>query len=450
VYENCGARIFLLGNECNPKLFGKVNHMSENKRTRREFLKLGGIAAVSMAALKTLPEMDPPFLNEKQDYHEPDKIKLGAVMVDKASPHITDTEFLVALAGVTKDSDDPGLMSAVKEAAQAATDFGWLASGDSVLIKPALNSGNPYPATTSPEGIKAMVELLMEKGAGRVVVSDMSGIEFVKLTPDRLKGSSRKLMHASGMAQAALEAGAELHFPEEVGWDAFFEDYPVDTTYWTKGIMMPNILKEVDHIVLMPRCGRHLLLGSSLGMKCAVGYWRTDSRLEYHKNAATIQEKTADANTVNCLRDKQRLVLTTATQILTTLGPNNGFVATPETGLVIASESIVAHDMVSLAWLLHNRAVMTEQEQAGSRDPYQRQVVVGILNRIVVNRLGGIREVAHAERLQRNDIDSIWDDRVLNRAYEVFGGIPRIELVDVVDAIPQEIIEVLLERVSKL
>jgi uncharacterized protein (DUF362 family) len=55
-------------------------------------------------------------------------------------------------------------MQAVKETAKATTDFGWLASGDSVLIKPALNSGNPYPATTSPEGIGAMVALLKERG----------------------------------------------------------------------------------------------------------------------------------------------------------------------------------------------------------------------------------------------------------------------------------------------
>jgi hypothetical protein len=251
------------------------------------------------------------------------------------------------------------------------------------------------------------------------------------------------------MAQAALEVGAELHFPEEAGWDAFFEDFPVDDTYWKKSIMMPNILKEVDHIVLMPRCGRHLLLGASLGMKCAVGYWRTDSRLEYHKHAASIQEKTADANTVKSLRDKQRLVLTTATQILTTFGPNDGFVATPDPGLVFASESIVVHDMVSLAWLLQNRRGMTEKERAGSRDPYKRQFVVGVLNRFVVNRLGGLRHASHAEGIQRNDIDTIWDDRVLNRAYQVFGGIPEVKLINVENTTPQEIIDELTDMVSK-
>jgi uncharacterized protein (DUF362 family) len=355
----------------------------------------------------------------------------------------------VALAGVASGSGDQALMRAVAETARAATDFGWLASGDSVLIKPALNSGNPYPATTSPVGIRVMVELLKGKGAGRVIVSDMSGIEHLKLTPEGLKGSSRELMHASGMAQAALEAGAELVFPEEAGWDAFFEDHPLDGTYWKKGIMMPNILQEVDHIVLMPRCGRHRLLGSSLGMKNAVGYWRTDTRLEYHKMASTIQEKTADANTVKCLRDKQRLVLTTATQIIATKGPDDGFVMMPETGLVIASESVVAHDMVSLAWLLQNRRAMSEEERARSRDPYESQAIVGSLNRVVVRLLGGRREALHAERLLRNDIDSIWDDRALNRAYEVFGGIPEVKLVDVGESVPHEVREGLVGMVSR-
>lgn len=358
-------------------------------------------------------------------------------------------EVSVALAGVGSRSGEQVLMRAVREAAEVVTDFSWLSNGDSVLIKPVLNSGNPYPATTNPEGVKAMVNLLMEKGAERVVVSDMSGIEFVKLTPKGLKGSTRKLMYASGLAQAALEAGAELHFPEEFGWDAFFEDFPNDNTYWEKGIMMPNILKEIDHIVLMPRCGRHLLLGSSLGMKSTVGYWRTDSRLEYHKNASTIQEKTADANTVKCLLEKQRLVLSTATQILTTLGPNDGYIAKPKTGLVIASDSIVAHDMVSLAWLLSNRHDMDEEVLSRLPDPYKRQFMVGILNRFVVRRLGGFREAVNAERPLRNNIDTIWDDRVLNRAYEVFNSIPEVELVNVGKSVPEQVFVELAGMVSR-
>ena len=355
----------------------------------------------------------------------------------------------VCLTGVKNGSEDRVLIEAVKDSARAATDFSWLSRGDSVFIKPALNSGNPYPATTNPEGIRAIVELLKEKGAGKIVVSDISGIEHVKLTQEKLKGSSRKLMDQSGIAKAAIEAGAQLYFPEEEGWDGFFEDEPVDSTYWKKTIMMPKILKKVDHIILMPRCSRHALLGCSLGMKNAVGYWRTDSRLEYHKYASTIQEKTADANTVKSLREKQRLVLTTGTKILTTFGPDKGFIAKPETGLVIASQSIVAHDMVSLAWLLQNRMEMSEKEKESSRDPYKKQFLVSNINRFVVKLLGGFGDALKAEKLIRNDINSIWDDRVLNRAYEVFGGIPKVDIVDAEDSVPKAIIGKLSEMVLK-
>ncbi len=416
--------------------------------SRRDFFKLGGLAAISHPAIRSLATIENSINPESQEDPGINRILPETATAEKAGVQTTDFETTVALTGVPRGSDDQVLRTAVKNAAQAATDFAWLSRGDSVLIKPALNSGNPYPATTSPVGVQAMVGLLKEKGAGRVIVSDMSGIEHVKLTEDGLEGSSRALMEESGLAEAALNAGAELHFPEEAGWDAFFEDYPVDETHWKQGIMMPNIIQEVDHIVLMPRCGRHLLLGNSLGMKNAVGYWRLDSRLEYHKVASTIQEKTADANTVKCLRDKQRLVITTATQILTTLGPDDGFVVAPDTGLVIASESIVAHDMVALAWLLQNRSAMSAEEKESARDPYKNQFLVSTLNRFVVMRLGSFRDAWQTEKLVRNDIDSIWDDRVLNRAYQVFDGIPNVNLVNVGGLVPKEIEEGLIEMVS--
>ena len=350
-------------------------------------------------------------------------------------PHQT-----VALAGVERNASEAAMIQAVQETVLQTTDFSWLKQGDDVFIKPAVNSGNRFPATTSPLAVRAVVELIKEKGAGRVIVSDMSGIEYVKLTEGNLKGSSRQLMESSGISQAAIEAGAELYFPEEQGWDAFVEELPRDRTYWQGGIMMPKILQEVEHVVLMPRCSRHLLLGSSLGLKCAVGYWRTDSRFEYHRYASTIQEKTADANTVPSLLNRQRLVITDATQMITRFGPDNGFIAKPETGLMIASQDVVAHDMVSLAWLLINRSAMTEEERAESRDPYTNQFAVSNLNRFVVSRLGELKHILGTEKLVRNDLNTIWDDRVLKRAFEVFGGVPQLDLVNVKDTVPEDLL----------
>jgi uncharacterized protein (DUF362 family) len=253
-------------------------------------------------------------------------------------------------------------------------------------------------------------------------------------------------MEASGLAQAVQAAGGEIQFFEEAGWDAFYEDAPAGDSYWKSGLTMPNILKEVEHIILMPRCGRHVLAGSSLGLKAAVGYWRTDTRLEYHRDASSFQEKTAEGNTVETLRKKQRLVLSAADKILTTFGPDKGHVFQPETGLVIASESVVAHDMVSLAWLLQNRRNILPSEKDWFKDPYNSQLIVSIANHWVVSKLGGWGPAFASEKLVRNDISTIWDDRVLNRAYKVLGGKPKVILQGANNALPED----LKNRISEM
>ncbi|MFM7428141.1 MAG: DUF362 domain-containing protein, partial [Elainella sp.] len=184
---------------------------------------------------------------------------------------------------------------AIRDATFAVDSLNWLQPGDTVFIKPVINSGKPYPSTTSPLALGSMIRLLREKGAGRVVVGDMSGVGHLDQRSDGCKGSSRSLAKSAGLLQPVLEAGGEWSFFEEAGWDSFYEEQPAPDSHWQRGIMLPNILREVDHIVSMPRCSRHALLGNTLGIKSVVGYMRYDTRLEYHHAAKRIQEKTAEA-----------------------------------------------------------------------------------------------------------------------------------------------------------
>lgn len=335
----------------------------------------------------------------------------------------------VSLVGVPRRSAAEATEKAVRRAAEESTDFSWLSRGDSVLIKVVCNSGNDYPTTTDPVAVNAMVKLLKEKGAGRVIVGDMSGVQAVRFSKDSLSGSSRELMTSNGLAQAAQDAGAEVVAFEEAGWDGFFEDEPVDGENWKRPIMMPNVLLESDHVILMPRCGRHVLAGSTLGLKAAVGWWRHDSRLEYHHDAGTFSQKTAESNTAASLLAKQRLVLSSATKVLSTFGPDNGFVAEPETGLVMASPSVVAHDMASLAWLLENQQTATPKDQFDSvaDDPNRSEFVVNMANRMVNVWLGGFGSAFSAQTLERYDMETIWQDRVLARAFAISGGVPHLE-----------------------
>jgi uncharacterized protein (DUF362 family) len=361
--------------------------------------------------------------------------KSGIAGTDGNKPRVSDRDARVFLAGVSRGASAQAIEIAVRESALAASGFSWLSRGDSVFIKPALNSGRPYPATTSPIAVAAMVRLLKEKGAGRVIVGDMSGIEHVKLSPDGFSGSTRKLMEASGMAGMVQAAGAELHFFEEAGWHAFYEDQMAAGSHWKRGLMMPEILKEVDHIILMPRCSRHVLAGSTLGLKAAVGYWRTDTRLEYHRDAVSFHEKTAEGNTAQTLLAKQRLVVSAADKILATFGPDQGYIHEPETGLIIASESVVAHDMVSLAWLLENRRHIPAANKDGFLD--NNPLVARMANYWVVGKLGGMKPVIVSDELIKNDLESIWDDRVLNHAYQISNGAPKL-IIDTANPIVSE------------
>jgi len=380
--------------------------------TRRRF---GALAASSLAA-----SLLPPACARAEPEPRPE-----------APPLRPGAAAAVALAAVPRGAGAEATAAAVRRAALAASDFAWLSRGDAVLVKPVCNSGNAYPATTDPVALRALVELLRERGAGRVLVGDMSGVQFVRFGPDHRSGSSRELLTRNGLARAAAEAGAELVAFEEAGWDGFRPEQPLGASHWVAPVWMPAVLAEVDHVVLMPRCARHLLAGSTLGLKAAVGWWRHDSRLEYHRDAASFSAKTAEANQVPSLRDKQRLVLTSATRLLTSFGPDQGFVFAPETGLVIAATDVVAHDMVSLAWLLAGRRAMPADERDGLfEDPNRSQTFVDLSNRVVTYWLGGLRAAFRTQSLPRYDLESVFDDRVLRRACELAGGVPRVELLE--------------------
>jgi len=233
-----------------------------------------------------------PYLSRESD--------MQIQSVQRASPamalHIRiemGTQAKVFLAGVSKGASEQVIKLAVRDAVEAATDFSWLSKGDAVFIKPVNNSGNPNPATTCPTAIAATVEILKEKGAGRVIVGDMSGVQYLRFSP-------------------------------------------------------------------------------------------------------TVFE--------------------------------------PDYGLIIASGSVVAHDMVSLAWLLENRSLIPASKRDGCIDT--SIVVPRNANRMVTGWLGGWGPALASETMTKNNISTIWDDRVLTRSYDLFGGVPAVLLESANKALP--------------
>jgi len=274
------------------------------------------------------------------------------------------------------------LAPAIREVIVKTSDnFSWLEKGDIVLLKPALNSGDPYPSTTHPLAIQTVSKLLVEHGA-RVVIGDQSGIEHVLHHPDGvIRGSSRENYIRSGMG--SREDTRFVSF-EDGGWDEGFFYYRSDNTRsWPYGFFITNWIKRADHIISLPRLSTHSQAGVTLGLKIMVGMLREDSRMEFHangpyngfiRNAAMGSALSAQDDRTNtffekiveisdAVRDKLRLTLFVATQAQTTFGPDRygirlgqaglgrAYVMDLSPGLVFASSDQVAAEAYALAVL---------------------------------------------------------------------------------------------------
>ena len=162
------------------------------------------------------------------------------------------------LAGVSRGASDEALKAAVREAARAATDFSWLSKGDSVFIKPA-----SIPAALSVHDQPPRHRRHGRASPGKGGAAGDRGRHVRHRTREALPGrpfrqfapSDGGLRHGRGRARAA---GAELHFFEEAGWDAFYEDPMASGDHWKRGLMMPNYPQRGrshrPHAPLRPPC----------------------------------------------------------------------------------------------------------------------------------------------------------------------------------------------------
>lgn len=388
---------------------------------RRNFLKAASFTGAGLLALNTLG--------------------CAGKSIQKPSdqqPELSGKTDLITVHTLSKGASDEEVIKAVQRVAEAATDFSWLSKGDVVFLKPVANCPNKYPAATSPLAIRAMTKLLLEKGAGKVIVGDKPGVMSVHHEKDELYGSSREVFMSIGLHSAAVESGAEVHYFDEAGFDAYSGFKTENKSHWKGELILPNILNNVDHVVLLPRVSRHALAGTTLGMKAGVGWLRDDSRLEYHRDAASFFEKTAEINDTTVLKQKLRLTLSVATKVLATYGPEKGFIAEPDPGLVFGSESLLAHDMVALGWLLWNREFETpEGEISWLNDPYTG--IPSTVNKGVVGYIWGISNWYNTESYASAPIKSVRTEPVICRAANIWGGLPYLHIEDVNGKLPEKI-----------
>jgi len=309
--------------------------------SRRELLKLGGLSAFSMA----MPACAHRIKTSAAEIAQMQR-------VESWKPHVSS-------AYIQKGAGDQAY-ELFKRTIEASTDFSWLSMGDSVFIKVALNSANTFPATTDPWSLYAMIKLLREKGAGRILVGDSSGVESVHWHKDGKRGSSRENCKKAGLLEVIEQNKAEAVFFEERGYDAFLPLEPAGPHHWKEPVWMTTAVNDADHIVYLARVSSHVMGDITSGMKIAVGFLREDSRKAFHCGGDDFYSMYEEINQIPAITSRLRLIVSSGTKVLATFGPDNGHVTHPDIGLVMSSEDLFAHEILAYSWLLHNREFATD------------------------------------------------------------------------------------------
>jgi uncharacterized protein (DUF362 family) len=241
----------------------------------------------------------------------------------------------------------------------SATDIGtWLSPGDRVFLKLALNSPYPFPATTDPCVLDCMIKLLRDNGAGEILAGDQSGIGHVNHTRITNKGSSRECCAASGLLDVITSNDATPIFFEEAGYDNGYRPvHPSPPHHWGPApLYMTKAMDDVDHIIYLPRVANHAIAGKTFGLKLPIGFLRDDTRIyTLHLDLLNFYAKYVELNFIPEIASKLRLTVSSGRSVLTTNGPDQGEIVTPDIGLIFASEDLLANDLLASAWLEANR-----------------------------------------------------------------------------------------------
>jgi uncharacterized protein (DUF362 family) len=153
--------------------------------------------------------------------------------------------------------------------------------GDEVLVKPNYNTGDAPPGSSDPDFVKAIIELLIEHGASKVVLGESSMFSLC----------TRKVLEDTGMLQKAEAAGAEIMPFDEGEW------VKVDTGgKYLKKVSLPESALKARKLVYACCMKTHRWAKFTLSLKLAVGFVKPSERMLLHTHR--LEEKVAELNLV--------------------------------------------------------------------------------------------------------------------------------------------------------
>lgn len=226
---------------------------------------------------------------------------------------------------VAKVKFEKDLKEAILTAVNEIGGFGkFIKVGDVVLLKPNFNTADPFPASTDPEFLKAIVELIYNFGANLVMLGESSTMSL----------NTRKVMEELKIFDLErMEKSPRIYIFEEWEWNK--KEIPKGK--YLKSVSVPEILERADKLILLPCLKTHKYAKFTGSLKLSVGFMKPFQRVKLHLK--DLQEKIAELNTLI----KPDLIIMDTRKCFINKGPAEGKIETPN--LILASTNRVAIDV---------------------------------------------------------------------------------------------------------
>jgi uncharacterized protein (DUF362 family) len=198
-----------------------------------------------------------------------------------------------------------------------------ITTDDRVTIKCNLNTADPFPASSDPDFIKALGELLLDAGAGKLEIAESSMFRL----------NTREVAQKTGMDKVADALDADLILLDEHEWVKV--KFPRGKVLKAGSIGKP--LLSIEKLVLAPCLKTHSLAHYTGSMKLLMGWIRGRDRMKMH--IRNLEAKIPDlASYFN-----PDLIVMDARTCFIEGGPASGVCSNP--GVLLASGDMVAIDV---------------------------------------------------------------------------------------------------------
>jgi uncharacterized protein (DUF362 family) len=204
--------------------------------------------------------------------------------------------------------------------------------GDTVLLKPNYNTADPYPGSSDPNFIGAVIDVLHQAGAEKIIVGERTAFLH-----------NRKVLEKTGLIEVARKAGAEVTVFGRDGWQTL-----LDRTGWRRvrveggkflhSVSLARQALEAQKIVYVPLIKTHHAAQFTGSIKLSMGLVKPFfDQSRFH--AQHLQEKLAELGLII----KPDLIIMDARKVFITGGPAKGELRTPN--LVLASGNQIITDV---------------------------------------------------------------------------------------------------------